>query len=325
LSIHKKSIIIDSSQSSKFTDEYFKTVRNAGVTASIVTVAWNHNFHEAMESIRNWRTKINKNRNVALFAESTDDIFRAKREGRVAYLFAFQNTLPIEGDINLLEVYKNLGVRIIQLTYNERNMVGCGCGEKVDCGLTNFGIKVIKRMNKLKLLIDLSHVGHKTVLQAIKLSDFPVFSHSNARSLCNNIRNIEDEEIRAVVKKGGIIGINAYPSFVKQTRTEIGERPTIFDFLDHIDYVVKLVGIDHVGIGLDLIENAPEEFALLRTNPEMWGLPSPQGIYEYPEGIEGISKIFNITRGLVNRGYSEKEVKKIMGENWLKILKKTEE
>ena len=324
LDLHRKSIIIDGCQSSKFTDEYFKTVRDAGVTATIVTVAWNHNLHETVKLIWSWHARINKNRDVALFAKSIDDIFRAKKERKVAYLFGFQNTLPLEGDVDLLEIYKSLGVRIIQLTYNEKNMVGCGCSEQTDSGLSNFGIKVIERMNKLRILVDLSHVGDKTATEAIELAKFPVFSHSNARSLCNNVRNIKDEQIKAIGKKGGIIGVNAYPFFVKRTKTEIGERPTVSDFLDHIDYIVKLTGVDYVGISLDLIENEPEgESALLASNPEIWGLPNPQGIYEFPEEIEGISEIFNITMGLVARDYSDKEVKKIMGENWLRVLRKT--
>ena len=325
LVLHEKSIIIDGAQASNFTDEYFKKVRSAGVTATIITVAWNHNLHQTVKLIWSWRAKINKNRDVALFPESMDSIFRAKKEKKVAYLFGFQNTLPLEGDIDLLEIYKSLGVRIIQLTYNEKNMVGCGCGEQTDCGLSSFGIKVIERMNKLRIPVDLSHVGDKTAAEAIELAELPVFSHSNARSLCHNVRNIKDEQIKAIGKKEGIIGVNAYPSFVKRTKTEIGEKPMLSDFLDHIDYMVKLAGVDHVGMGLDFIENAPEEeFALLASNPEMWGLPNPQGIYEYPEGIEKISEIFDITRGLVARGYSDNEVRKIMGENWLRVLRKTE-
>lgn len=325
LALHGKSIIIDGCQSSEFTDEYFETVSDAGVTATIVTVAWNHNHHEAMKLISSWREKIYKNRNVALFAESVNSILRGKEKKKVAYLFGFQNTMPLEGDIHLLQIYRDLGVRVIQLTYNEQNMVGCGCGEQTDCGLTKFGIKVIERMNRLGILVDLSHVGEKTAAEAIELAKAPIFSHSNARSLCDNVRNIKDEQIEAVGKKGGIIGVNAYPAFVKRTKTEVGERPTVSNFLDHIDYMVKLAGVDHVGIGLDLIENAPEEeFALLASNPEMWGLPNPEGLYEYPEGIEGISEISNVTRGLVARSYSDNEIKKIMGENWLRVLRRTE-
>ena len=323
--LHKLSVVIDGTQASEFTDAYFKTVREAGVTASIVTVAWKQNLHETLKLIWDWRAKINQNRDVALFAESIDDILRANNEQKAAYLFGFQNTTPLDGDVDLLGVYRDLGVRMIQLTYNEENLLGCGCGVKNDTGLTHLGVEIIERMNELRMLVDLSHVGDRTTTQAIELADLPVFSHTNARSVCNNVRNKPDEQIKAIAAKDGIVGINAYPSFVKRTRTEIGERPTMGDLLDHIDYIVDLVGIDHVGISLDLIENAEEEeFALLASNPEVWGLPNPQGKYEYPIGIEGISEIKNITRDLVARGYSDGDIKKILGENWLRVLNKTE-
>jgi membrane dipeptidase len=325
LAIHNESVIVDGVQSSNFTDEYFRIVKNAGVTASIVTVAWKQNLRDTLKLIWGWRKKLDRNKDVAVFAESVDDIHRAKRERTVAYLFGFQNTSPLEGDVDLLEIFKDLGVGIIQLTYNDKNIVGCGCGEKNDTGLTSFGVKVIETMNKLRLLVDLSHAGDRTTAEAIELAEFPVFSHANARTVCDNARNKTDEQIKAIVAKGGIIGINAYPSFVKRTRTEIGERPSVCDLLGHIDYVVKLVGIDYVGLAFDFIENATEEeFALLASNPEMWGLPNPHGKYEFPMGIEGILDVINITRGLIVRGYSDDEIRKITGENWLRVLRKKE-
>ena len=324
-SLHQASIIVDGTQSSTFTDEYFKKVSKAGVTSSIVTVAWKQNVRETLRLIWNWRQRIHANRDVALFADSIESVSTAKCQKKVAYLFAFQNTSSLEDDVRLLEIYRDLGVRMLQLTYNEKNSMGFGCGEKTDSGLTPLGAEVIERMNELQMLVDLSHVGDQTTDQAIELAALPVFSHANSRSVCNNVRNKPDEQIKAIAAKDGIVGINAYPSFVNRTRTQIGERPTVSDLLNHIDHVVDLVGIDHVGISLDLIENAKEEeFALLASNPEMWGLPNPQGRYEYPIGIEGVSDFKNITRGLVARGYSDDNVKKILGENWLRILRKTE-
>jgi len=325
LSLHEESIVIDGCQSSEFTPEYFGIVRDAGVTATIVTIAWKQNCHESMGIIVRWRKKIIESASAALLAESIDDISEAKSKERVAYLFGFQNTLPLEDDLDLLEVYRDLGVSIIQLTYNEKNSAGCGCAEDPDSGLTSFGAEVIERMNELRMLVDLSHVGDRTTAEAIDLAALPVFSHANARSVCNNVRNKPDEQIKAIAAKDGIVGINAYPAFVKRTRTEIGERPTVGDLLDHIDHIVDLVGIHYVGISLDLIENAEqEEYALLASNPGVWGLPNPQGRYEFPIGIEGISDIKNITRGLVARGYSNGDIKKILGENWLRVLNKTE-
>lgn len=321
--LHRESIIVDGCQASVFLDEYFKTVRDAGIAATIPTVAWNHNLREAVKLVSDWYAKIHRNSDTALFATSIGDVLRAKDEGRVAYIFGFQNILPLEGNTELLEVYKRLGVRMIQLTYNERNLAGDGCDERTDRGLSRFGINVIERMNKLGILLDLSHVGDRTTAEAIEISDFPVVSHANTRALCKNARNKTDEHIKAIAEKGGIVGITAYPSFVKWTRTERGERPTVADVLDHLEYVAEFAGVRHVGLGLDFIENAPpEEFELLASRPEIWGLPNPKGIYEYPVGLEGISKIINITRGLVTRGYSDTEIEKILGENWLTLLRR---
>ncbi|RLE54282.1 MAG: membrane dipeptidase [Candidatus Methanomethylicota archaeon] len=323
LELHKKCVIVDGLQASIFTDEYLQKVRDAGVTVVHKTVASEHNLSEAVKSIADWYSKIERNSDKALLATTVEDMIKAKREGKVAYIFGFQNTIPLEYDLNLLEVYYRLGVRIIQLTYNERNLVGDGCGERTNCGLSNFGVELIERMNKLKMIVDISHVGDKSGLEAIELADIPVCTHANARALCNNVRNKDDETIKALAEKDGVIGVNAFPAFVKWTRMDVGERPSVSDLLDHIDYIVNLVGIDHVGLGLDLIDNWPiEKHKTLMKRPDIWGKPAPDGTYKYPIGIENVTQIINITRGLVARGYSNVEIEKILGKNWLRIFSK---
>jgi len=322
--IHKKAMIVDGTQASNFTDQYFKAVRDAGVTLSIPTVASDENLSECVKLIANWYTRIKRNQAVALPAETITDVKRAKEENKVAYIFTFQNTHPLEANVDLLDVFHRLGVRMIQITYNEKNLVGDGCGERTDGGLSNFGLKVIERMNDLDMIVDLSHVGDRTTDEAIEASRLVVCSHSNARSVCKNVRNKKDEQIKAIAKKDGIIGVAAFPSFVKWTRTEKGELPAVKDLLDHIDYIAKLVGTDHVGLGFDFIEGKEEEETeLLLTRPDIWGLPGPRGVYDYTEGIDGISKVINITRGLIERGYSDNDILKILGRNWLRVLEKS--
>lgn len=323
--IYRDSIVFDGTQASEFTDEYFHVVQQAGITGTIVTVALRHNVHETLRLVWDWRAKIARNSGVATFGSSTAAIRRAKREGKVAYWFGFQNALPLEDDVDLLPVYRDLGVKVIQLTYNGRNALGCGCGEATDHGLTPLGARVIEGMNDLRMIVDLSHVGDRTAAQAIERAALPVFSHANARAICDNVRNKPDALLKGVAEKGGIIGVNAFPAFVRRTHTEAGERPTIADFLDHVDYLVDLAGIDHVGIALDLIENASEEeFALLATDPRVWGLPNPDGRYGYAVGIETVSDVPNVARGLVTRGYSDEEIRKVMGENWVRVLEWTD-
>ncbi|MEM3666319.1 MAG: dipeptidase [Candidatus Bathyarchaeia archaeon] len=320
--IHKKALIVDGTQASYFTSEYFEKVRKSGVTATIFTVAYNHNLSEAVKLIAKWNKQLATNSDKALKLLRAEDVLHAKQNGKVAYMLAFQNTMPLEGDTSLLEIFYDLGIRMMQLTYNDRSLAGYGCGEKVDHGLTEFGKEVIKEMNRLGMIVDLSHCGDKTTEEAIKLAKCPVFSHSNSRTLCPNVRNKPDEQIIAIAKKGGLIGVNAFPSFVRSTRMEMGDKPTVEDLLDHVEYLVELVGVEHVGLGLDFIENvALEEHEQLRSRPDIWGSPAPTGLYEYPVGISSIAEIFNITLGLVVRGYSEREIMMILGGSWLKVFK----
>ena len=164
--------------------------------------------------------------------------------------------LPIENDLSRLDLFHALGVRIIQITYNERNLLGNGCYERRDEGLTNFGVDAIKQMNRLGILIDLSHVGDRTTLEAIELSEKPVaITHANARAFVNHVRNKTDEALSLLAEKGGVIGANAFPAFFENTFDA-----TLTDYVDAIDDLVQRVGIDHVGIGTDYTQDQPKVF-----------------------------------------------------------------
>lgn len=309
-----------------WTDEYFRTVLEAGVTAVNKTIAGGGGYDNLSSSIvkcAEWIRRIRQHSDVACVATRIEDIYDAKKHGKVAYVFGFQDTLMIEGTLDLLDLFYVLGVRIIQLTYNTKNLVGDGCGERTDCGLSRFGLDLIDRMNSLGIVVDIGHVGDRTSNEAIEYGKVVVCSHANARSICDNVRNKTDETIKALAEKDGVIGVNAFPSFVKWTKTERGERPTVEDLLDHVDYIVKMVGINHVGIGLDLIDNWPlDRHRGLDIRPDIWGRPSPKGTYDYPVGIDHVAGMVNIAKGLVKRGYSDQDVKKVLGENWIRVYKK---
>jgi membrane dipeptidase len=314
--LHKQATIVDGTQASNFTDAYFSVVKDAGVTVSIPTVAHIENLSESIKLVADWYFKLRRNQTVAIQATTMDDVKRAKDEGKVAYVFTFQNTHPLETKIELLDVFHKLGVRMIQITYNEKNLVGDGCGERTNSGLSDFGLKLIERMNDLDMVVDLSHVGDRTTDEATEAGKLVVFSHSNARALCKNVRNKTDEQIKAIAEKDGIIGVAAFPSFVKWTKMEKDELPTLEDYLDHIDYIVNLVGPEHVGLGFDFVENVIQEEQTkgLLTRPDIWGLPTSRGIYEYAKGIGKISEVINVTRGLIARGYSDNDTINILGE-----------
>src|SRR5262249_1778827 len=185
------------------------------------------------------------------------DIRRAKREGRLGIVFGCQGIAgKIEDDAGLLLILQRLGQRIVQLTYNERSSVGCGCLEANDSGLSQLGRICLREMNHLGLVVDLAHAGERTTRDAIEFSRAPVIvSHANVRELCDSPRNLADETIRALAAAGGVVGTTGYAPFCE---TMPGKRPGITDYVDHIAHVAELVGVDHVGIGSDFFDGESE-------------------------------------------------------------------
>ena len=211
-------------------------------------------------------------------------------------------------------------MRIIQLTYNERNLLGNGCYERSDGGLSNFGVDAVREMNRLGILIDLSHVGDQTTLDAIEVSEKPVaITHANARALFDHPRNKTDEALQALVEKGGVVGANAFPPFLNN-----GFDSTLEDYIDALDDLVERVGIDHVGIGTDYTQNQPKEFfdwlfAQQGTKYQERPLGYPDPLL-HPKGMESPEKFSNIASELLKRGYREADVVKIIGGNWLRLF-----
>jgi len=215
--------------------------------------------------------------------------------------------------------------------------VGDGCLERGDAGLSDFGVQVIEKMNRLGIVISLSHTGKRTCMEAIEVSQLPViFSHSSVRALCDHPRNIEDEEIEAVARKGGVVGICAIGRFLKADPTQ--EDPaTLEDFMHHVDYVVRLVGVDHVGIGLDSTEfqaafskhgvmsdrDFPPERHQRIFKPEYWPpVETWDNTWAFRvQGLESVMQLPDLTQGLLGRGYSETEVGKIMGGNFMRVFR----
>ena len=324
LDIHRKAIVIDGSIVPKIGDDsHFERMHKGGVTASNATVlrSWD-DFRRGIERLGIWYRWLDQYSDRVQLATTTKDIERAKREKKIAIIFGPQNAKMIEDEIILLSVFHKLGVKIIQLTYNYQNFVGSGCTEKVDSGLSNYVVSVVEEMNKQGILIDLSHCGNATAKDAIEVSKEPVvFSHACAHSLTKHVRNKTDDHIKAMAEKGGVIGITSYTPLIW---SKWGVRPTIQEFLNHIDYVVKLVGVDNVGIASD-IEEDPEEISR-----DAWlplGRPT-MGPLDYNAGQTGRTNLFEtvgelpeITKGLVSREYSDNEIMKILGCNFLRVFK----
>jgi len=312
--LHKEAIIVDSLNASVMSDEYFKKLQKSGVTAINYTIAMMHNMSETVKRILDMQDLIADENKTVLLGTTAEDIVRAKQDGKTAILLGFQNIQPLENDLRLLKLYHHLGVRIIQLSYHFRNAAADGGGERIDSGLSLFGILLVKEMNRLGIVVDLAHVGKQSVLGAVEASEDPVIaSHSNPRSLVDAHQNKTDEEVKAIAEKGGVVGVTAFPRLISKDP----DKCTLDDLLDCIDYVDKLVGVNHVGIGLDFAEGwaeyPPTRMTLIKIDKR---------IYTYPRGIETVTDFPNITKGLVERGYSDTEIKKILGENFLRIFRK---
>ncbi|GAA0345356.1 dipeptidase [Bacillus carboniphilus] len=254
-------------------------------------------------------------------ATKGEHIRQAKREGKVAGMVTTQDTEWMGTDLENLEMMYKFGLRVVQLTYNMHNFVGAGCTERSDAGISNFGVKFIQKMNELGILVDTGHTGRQSTLDACEISDAPVIaSHTACKAVSGHARGKDDYTLEAIAKTGGVIGVVTVPQFLNQEK----DRPDMNDFLDHVDHLVKLVGVEHVGIGTDWPMNMPlfiQEMIATKIAPtigfrkedKLPGADSLLGFEQYTEAI-------NITRGLVSRGYKDDQIKLILGENWMRVI-----
>lgn len=256
-------------------------------------------------------------------AETVADLLAAKETGRIALVPALEAATPIENEVDRVDVLYGLGVRMMGITYSEANALGSGLRERTDAGLTELGRRVVRRMNKLGMAIDIAHCGDQTSLDTIAESQKPVFiSHAGARALWPTARMKPDEVLRACAAKGGIIGIEAAPH---TTLTRNHPRHSMESVMEHFEYIVDLVGIDHVAFGPDTLFG--DHVALHRVFAEHLSIRVVQGSVPFPEvpyvaGLENPSETFpNIVRWLVRRGYSDDEITKVLGGNVIRVLR----
>ncbi|GAG63624.1 unnamed protein product [marine sediment metagenome] len=250
----------------------------------------------ALQLIDCFYREIENNQDDISLVTNYNQIKEANRAGKIAAILSIEGGEALEGDLGVLRVLYRLGVRLLTLTWNQRNQIADGIGEsRTGSGLTEFGLKVIDEMNDLGMLIDVSHLSEAGFWDVVKRSKTPIVaSHSNCYALCPHLRNLKDEQIKALADKGGVIGITFVPNFLTQEK----RKTTVEDVVKHIDYLVEKVGVDYIGLGSDF-----------------------DGTGGLPLGLEGVDKIPNITGVLLGRGYKEKDIKKILGENFLRVFK----
>lgn len=248
---------------------------------------------EVLKMIDSLYQLINRTNKLKLILNG-DDIDIAKNENKIGALLSIEGGEALEGEVALLRMFYKLGVRALTLTWSLRNDLGDGVEGNSDSGLTSFGKDVIKEMNRLGMIVDISHLNEKGFWDAIEISKNPIIaSHSDCKALCSNIRNLNDEQIKAISAKKGVIGINFLPQFLKDDGIA-----TIEDVVDHIDYIVNLVGPEYVGFGSDF-----------------------DGIDSTPKGLDDVSYFPKIIDILKSRGYSDKNINMICHENFERVIK----
>lgn len=257
-----------------------------------------------------------------ILVDRPDDVVRAKKENKLAASLHFQGTLPFQRDIRLVELYRRLGVIHALMAYNSKNFVGDGCHERTDAGLSNFGVELIGEMNRVGMMVDVSHTGHRTAMETIEVSAAPVImSHSSPKAVFDHPRNVPDDQIIAMAKTGGVMGVHGVGIFMSEDGLDISARRVC----DFIQYSADLVGPEHVGLGLDEIwrgaipllqEGIREAGAVYSTDG---GYRNDDILFAPPSVIPEIAEI------LLKANYPEDDVRGILGENWLRVFQTTQE
>ncbi|GAK12163.1 dipeptidase [Geomicrobium sp. JCM 19039] len=261
---------------------------------------------------------------MVIKAERTEDLYRAKKEGKIAFVGALESCSMIENELDRLDVLHGLGIRTMGVVYSEANALGSGLREPNDSGLSVFGKQAVRRMNKLGITVDISHAGDKTSLDTIETSEKPVtINHAGARSLWDSKRMKPDEVIKACAARGGVIAIEAAPH---STITSNHPEHNIESFMEHFEYTANLVGIDHVAFGPDtLFGDHVKLHELLASRLSIKSAQKSDMVkVDYVKGLENPAECFpNIVRWLVKRGYSREDIRKVIGKNIFRVLEET--
>jgi membrane dipeptidase len=323
--VHSSAIIVDGVSPLVRRREYLRLYAEGGVTCVAATVAHGMSAGPAVKDLGDWLRFLDGRPDLVL-ARTAGDVERAKRDGRLAVVFHFQGTDQFEDDLSLVEAYRALGVRMVQLTYNVKNRVGDGCDERTDAGLSRFGVALVERLDANGIVVDCAHTGARTTMDAIEASSKPVvISHANARAILDTPRNITDDLARAIARTGGLVGVNVVPYFVVRSG-----RPTLDQLIAHIDHWVVTAGIDHVGLGFDYFDGQ-QPFATDEEAERVWQAAVDSGRWNpatypkpphyYPEGLSTPAELRNLTRRLLERGYSATDTAKILGGNWMRVFR----
>ena len=319
-------LMIDGLQYVNWNRELFEEAQKSGVHTIHVTIAYWENIRETLENIGTWNRHFINHVDLIMPVRKAADILEAKRLGKVGIIFGFQNCSPIEDDVKMVEILHQLGVRIMQLTYNNQSFLATGCYEEQDAGITRFGRQVIKEMNRVGMVIDMSHSAEKSTLEAIEISERPIaITHANPTFFHKALRSKSETVIRAIGESKGMLGFSMYPFHLKN-----GSDCTLEEFCQMIGETADMIGIDRIGIGSDLCLNW--DYTVLewmRSGRWTTSVDHGEGSAEKPSWPEqpswfvGSKDLHTIAKGLANQGFSDDDIAKVMGENWLSFFEKS--
>jgi membrane dipeptidase len=317
--LHQDSIVIDGLVISNWSRDVFEQMHSGGLTAANCTCSVWEGFNDTMANIALWKKNLAENADILTQVHNAADIRRAKAENKVGIVLGWQNTYAIEQNLDHLRLFRDLGVRVIQLTYNTQNLVGSGCWESRDSGLSDYGRDMVDLMNELGILVDLSHVGDTTSRDAITHSQKPVaYTHCFPNALLDHPRNKSDDMLQTLADKGGFVGVVAYTPFMPK-----GDNSTVEDVLDGFTHMIDLVVEDQVGIGTDFTQGQDVAFFDYLRSDKGIGRNLSKPMTKRPDnpiGLDGPAEYPNLTAAMVKRGWSETRIRKILGENWLAFL-----
>ena len=317
-------ILIDGLEYCNWNRDLFENAHQAGITAIHATLVYWENTEESFAKIKYWNDLFKEHKDIITHAKKTEDIIQAKKNNKLEIIFGFQNSAPIANDIFLVEKFFKEGLRFMQLTYNNQTPLAGGCFEPKDSGVSRFGKAVIEEMNRLGMIVDLSHAGKQTCIDAIDFSSKPVaISHANPSFFHKSTRNIDSDILQKLVKKNGFIGLSLYPYHLKN----LGNCK-VEEFCSMIKELINLIGEDNIGIGSDLCLNWPDEIVMWMRNGK-WTKKIDYGESkdnnpkwpELPNWYSKPSDLKNLFISMCENNISEKVATKIVGENWLNFMK----
>ena len=315
---------IDNLQYCNWSRKIFKINREAGLDAVHVTIVYHEDYEELLVEIKNWEKLFSENQDLIFSGKDFNDIQKANKENKTAIFFGFQNCSPIEDDIKLVEKVHKLGCRFMQLTYNNQSLLATGCYEKIDSGVTNFGREAIREMNRVGIVVDMSHSAEKSTFDAIELSEKPIaITHANPTFWHAAKRNKSNDLLKTLGQSGGMLGLSLYPHHLKNNT-----NCTLESFCEMAARTAEIMNLKNIGIGSDLCLEQPDKVVEWMRNGT-WsknkdygeGSKTKPGFPKQPEWFEDARGFKNLRNGLRKVGFSEDETNGILGNNWFNFYK----